>query len=72
MPANNTSRFPSAPSSAEEAPRLTIADVANFLGVSPGVTRELLRNNKIRGGKVGGQWRITPKDLAEYVMATFE
>jgi excisionase family DNA binding protein len=50
---------------------LIVADVANHLGVSPDIVRDLLRKKKLRGGKVGGLWRIMPEDLADYVMATF-
>jgi excisionase family DNA binding protein len=59
-------------SQSPQPPPLTVADVANHLGVSADVTRDLLRKKKLRGGKIGGQWRIRPEDLAEYVMATFE
>ncbi len=51
---------------------LTVADVVGHLGVSEDVVRDLLRKEKLRGAKVGGQWRIRSEDLAEYVMATFE
>jgi excisionase family DNA binding protein len=51
---------------------LTVMDVANHLGVSIDVVRDLLRKEKIRGGKVGGRWRIMSDDLAEYVVTTFE
>ena len=59
-------------SSRPSSPPLTVMDVANHLGVSEDVVRDLLRKGKVRGGKVGGQWRIMPEDLADYVMATFE
>jgi excisionase family DNA binding protein len=54
------------------APPLTVHEVANLLGVSDDVVRDLLRKRKLRGGKPGGQWRIKRDDLAEYMMTIFE
>lgn len=54
------------------SPLLTVADVANHLSVSHDVVRNLLGKEKLRGTKVGGQWRIWAEDLAKYVMSTFE
>jgi excisionase family DNA binding protein len=51
---------------------LTVHEVANLLGVSDGVVRDLLKKKRIRAGKVGGQWRIRREDLAEYIIETFE
>lgn len=54
------------------APPLSVSEVANRLGVSDDVVRDLLRKKQLRGGKLGGQWRVRREDLAEYMMAIFE
>jgi excisionase family DNA binding protein len=51
---------------------LSVSEVANRLGVSDDVVRDLLRKKQLRGGKLGGQWRVRREDLAEYMMAIFE
>ena len=53
-------------------PPLTIAEVANLLGVSDDVVRDRIRKKQIRAGKIGGQWRVRREDLAEYIMTVFE
>ena len=53
-------------------PPLTVPEVAGYLGVGDDVVRDLLRRKALRGEKVGGQWRVLPKDLAEYMLETFE
>jgi excisionase family DNA binding protein len=53
-------------------PPLTTTEVANHLGVSEDVARELFRSEKLHAAKIGGQWRVQPESLAEYVMQTFE
>ncbi len=47
---------------------LTLREIADFLTVSENVARYLLRNQKIRGFKAGGQWRAMPQALSAYVI----
>lgn len=54
------------------APPLTVREVAGFLGTSADVVRSLLNRHKLKGKKVGGQWRILREDLAEYLVAKIE
>jgi excisionase family DNA binding protein len=51
---------------------LSVAEVANLLGVSQDIVRARIRSKQLRAGKIGGQWRIRPEDLAEYMMMIFE
>ncbi|KMY22984.1 DNA binding domain-containing protein, excisionase family [Actinobaculum suis] len=48
---------------------LTIADVADYLSVSAGQVRTLIKNGEIPAIQVGGrgQWRIEESVLADYV-----
>jgi excisionase family DNA binding protein len=56
----------------QPAPPLTVAEVANLLGVSDDVVRDRIRKNQLRAGKIGGQWRVRREDLTEYIMTVFE
>ena len=49
-------------------PPLTVREVAAHLSVTEDVVRYLLRTKKLIGFKVGGQWRIPPESLTEYVI----
>jgi excisionase family DNA binding protein len=73
---NQTEHPPSAEGCGEATdlppPPLTVHEVADYLGVSRDVVRELLRTKKLRGMKVGGHWRVSPVDLAAYVMRKLE
>lgn len=53
---------------------LTIADVAEYLNVSAGQVRTLIKNGEIPAIQVGGrgQWRIEDAKLAEYVERGYE
>ena len=53
-------------------PPLTVREVANYLGVSDDVVRSLIAKKKLKAIKIGGQWRIFPADLAEYVISRLE
>ncbi|KTF04317.1 MULTISPECIES: helix-turn-helix domain-containing protein [Trueperella] len=48
---------------------LTIADVAEYLNVSAGQVRTLIKNGELPAIQVGGrgQWRIEDAVLTEYV-----
>lgn len=50
---------------------LTVEEAAKQLRVSPDTIRRFLRDKKMRGVRVGGQWRI-PKDAVQSVFGRFE
>jgi excisionase family DNA binding protein len=50
-------------------PPLTVREVATHLSITEDVTRYLLRTKKLIGFKAGGQWRIPPESLTEYVVS---
>jgi excisionase family DNA binding protein len=50
---------------------LTVEEAAQQLRVSPDTIRRFLRDKKLRGVRVGGQWRI-PKDAVQGVFGPFE
>jgi excisionase family DNA binding protein len=45
---------------------LTVAQVAHRLGCSPRTVRRELDRGKLRGFKVGSDWRVSPEALVEY------
>lgn len=55
---------------------LTVAEVAEKIGVTPAYVRELLNRSlvdnsiKLKGTKVGKEWRIHPESLNEYLGIT--
>lgn len=51
-----------------QRPPLNVREIANWIGVSPTVTRGLLRRGDIKGFKAGGHWRALPREVALYVM----
>lgn len=53
---------------------LTIADVADYLSVSAGQVRTLIKNGEIPAIQVGGrgQWRIDGAKLEEYIERGYE
>lgn len=53
---------------------LTIADVAEYLSVSPGQVRTLIKNGELPAIQVGGrgQWRIEQSKLEEYIAHGYE
>lgn len=51
---------------------LTVREVGSYFGIGDDVVRHLIRTQKLQGAKVGGQWRVHPTAIAEYVMRTFE
>lgn len=46
---------------------LTVMQVAEYLNISSGTAYALLKTRKIRGRRVGGQWRITRKNIIDYL-----
>ncbi|MFT0847459.1 helix-turn-helix domain-containing protein [Actinomycetaceae bacterium L2_0104] len=53
---------------------LSIADVAEYLNVSAGQVRTLIRSGQLPAIQVGGrgQWRIETTELQKYVEACYE
>lgn len=45
---------------------LTVKQVAEQLGLTEYRIRELIREKQIRATKIG-QWRVSPKDLGEFI-----
>jgi excisionase family DNA binding protein len=45
----------------------TVQWTALFLGISPLTVYRLLRSGKLKGSKVGGQWRISDEALRDYL-----
>ena len=45
---------------------LTVEEVAESLKITPVVVRELLRQGKLRGSKIGKNWRVKESDLEAY------
>ncbi len=46
---------------------LSITEVADQLGVSHQTIRKLISSGDLVAYRVGGSWRIDPKDLADYL-----
>jgi excisionase family DNA binding protein len=46
---------------------LTTEEVAHMLKMKEYTIREMLKNGVLRGFKLGGQWRIRPEALRDYV-----
>lgn len=51
-------------------PSITVREAADYLGASEDVVRHLLRSGKVAGFKVGGQWRIPRKSIAEFLISS--
>ena len=50
------------------APKLLkVSRVAELLGLSTKTVRRLIDRHELLGIRVGGQWRIDPRDLAAYL-----
>ena len=48
---------------------LTLREAAEYLRLSQRTLLRLLREGRIPGRKIGGQWRLTERRLTEYVEA---
>ncbi|MFW6027034.1 MAG: helix-turn-helix domain-containing protein [Candidatus Woesearchaeota archaeon] len=46
---------------------LTVEQVAGMLQMNEEVIRRYLRDNKIKGFKVGRSWRVKEKDLNKFI-----
>lgn len=46
---------------------LTVADVCNYLAVTPYVVTKMLRSGTLTGVKIGREWRIARADLEEWI-----
>ena len=46
---------------------LTVMQLAEYLGISSNTAYTLLRKRRIRGRRIGGLWRITRKNIIEYL-----
>ena len=40
-----------------------LKEAADYLGIKPATLREWLRTGKVKGSKVGRQWRLRESDL---------
>lgn len=52
---------------------LTLADVAEILAISASQTYALVRNDELKGIKIGGrgQWRVEASALEEYIQRAY-
>lgn len=46
---------------------LTVAEVAEYLGIHPVTVRRMARDGKLPGRKIGKYWRFDPDNLREYM-----
>jgi len=46
---------------------LTVADVCDYLGVTPYVVTKMLREGDLTGLKIGREWRIARTDLEAWI-----
>jgi excisionase family DNA binding protein len=46
---------------------LTVKEVSNILGVSKQMVRSLVKNQKIKSIKIGREYRITKKNLIDFI-----
>jgi len=44
-----------------------VVEVSEILRVHPNTILALLKAGKLRGGKIGREWRVTPAALDEYL-----
>lgn len=47
----------------------TIAEVAGILGISSYTVQDMLRKGELKGSKVRSRWRITKKQVDDYMSA---
>jgi excisionase family DNA binding protein len=45
----------------------TVTEVASYFGKSVPTVYRLVRRNKLRASKIGGEWRISDKALREFL-----
>lgn len=46
---------------------LSVMEVADYLDISSNTAYTLLKKRRIRGRRVGGKWRITRKNLIDFL-----
>lgn len=46
---------------------LSVADICEYMDVSPFVVTRMLRSGELRGVKFGREWRIATVDFEEYL-----
>ncbi len=45
----------------------SLTDIEKILGVTHRTVLQYVRDKKLKALKVGGQWRVTEKDLKEFI-----
>lgn len=45
----------------------SVEDVAQILGLNPVTVRNMLRDGRLTGFKIGSRWRLTDEDLNEFM-----
>lgn len=56
----------------EAARSLCVREISAYLGVSDDITRDLLRNGRVEGFKIGGRWRAFPSAVTDYIAEQLE
>lgn len=46
---------------------LTVADICDYLGLSPYIVTRLLRSRQLIGVKIGREWRVARVDFEEWL-----
>jgi excisionase family DNA binding protein len=47
---------------------ITVREAAAYLGITEKTFRRLCRTSALRAFKAGGQWRVYPAELTDYIM----
>jgi excisionase family DNA binding protein len=47
---------------------MTVREAAAYLGIREKTFRRLCRTSALRAFKAGGQWRVYPAELTDYIM----
>ena len=50
-------------------PLLTLSEACEYLKISRETMLKLLKEAKIGGSKIGGQWRFTPESIENYIIS---
>ncbi len=51
---------------------MTLHQLADYLGIGEAVARRLCRIQKIPAFKVGGQWRVLPDDVTDFILTQLQ
>ena len=46
---------------------LSVADICDYMGVSPFVVTRMLRNRELPGVKMGREWRVSRLDFEDWI-----